>query len=63
MGNGAIAFNRMNSSVISAIAFGRININEIASKSTGTMESPVISYIKFLILLGVAQGWRNEVEC
>jgi len=66
VGNGAIdtfAFNIMNNNVISAIAFGQININQIASMSMGTMESPIISYIKFMILLGVAQGWRNEVEC
>jgi hypothetical protein len=66
MGNGAIdafAFNRMNNGVVSAIAFGRININEITSKSVGTMESSFTSYIKFTILMGVAQGWRNEVEC
>ncbi len=59
MGSGAIgtfAFNRMNSDIISAIAFCWININEIASWSMGIMESPFTSYIKSMIFLGVAQA-------
>jgi hypothetical protein len=65
-GNGVVgefAFNRMNNSVVRAIAFGWININEIANGSMGIMELPIIFYIKSMIILGVAQGWRNEVEC
>jgi hypothetical protein len=59
MGSGAIgafAFNRMNNDIISAIPFCWININEIASRSMGTMESPFTFYIKSMIFLGVAQA-------